>query len=324
MESKNKKKGIRWTKRLKAVVISVVLAVTVAIGGAATGIILANNNNKIGGEFADSTAAPSTTPEVTASSGLSKFPAGSNYYYTGINSSNDPAPGQSVTVNASAAWGSATNPYVIKTINDWVFFTNAVNNGTGAPSGGTAYASATYVVDAGGTLNFGSKIILPVGNASRPFTGTVYGGNTVISNAKLGYYTASGWNYSGLFGNTNGAKLYDFTIASSCSTVLSGSYDFSNTWPRIGSFVAQSATPYFVNCASKMSVSITNTSTVATNYARIGGLIGVNGSGSTLTFVGCSYIGNVTYRGNSATANDCGNDYARFGGFIGGKLAVSF
>jgi len=323
MESKNKKKGIRWTKRLKAVVISVVLAVTVAIGGAATGIILANNNNKIGGEFAESTAAPSTTPGVSASSGLSKYTNGARFYYTGVNSSNDPAPGLSVTVNASAAWGSATNPYVIKTVNDWVFFTNAVNNGTGAPSGGTAYASATYVVEAGGILNFGGKRILPVGNASRAFSGTVYGGNTVIQNAKLGYYSTGGRDYSGLFGNTNGAKFYDLTIASNCSSVLTGSYDFGTTnFPFIGGFTTIATSPTFVNCTSRLPVNIVNTHSAATSSSLIagtglvGGFVGrITGTG-TSKFVGCAYINNINFQGHSGTLAST-NDDSSFGNFIG-------
>ncbi|MDE6373894.1 MAG: hypothetical protein K2L72_05275, partial [Clostridia bacterium] len=295
-------------------------------------IAITSNNKKVGGDFADNTAAPSFSAGVSASSGLSKFPAGAKYYYTGVSSANDPAPGQSVTVNASATWGSSTNPYVIKSINDWVFFTNAVNNGTAAPSGGTAYASATYVVDAAGTLNFGSKALTPVGTASRAFSGTVYGGNTVISNAKFGYFNTTSvayygissfnFNASGLFGNTSNAKIYDLTISSNCSSVLTGSYDFNGVYPMIGAFSAKSSNPYFVNCTSKMPINIVNTNSsllqgsAIQTLCKIGGIVG-EASGSAQTYVGCSNIANVTYRGHSNASTIAWDGPSFFGGLVG-------
>ena len=164
---------------------------------------------------------------------------------------------------------------------------------------------------------------MPVGNASRAFSGTVYGGNTVIQNAKLGYYSTGGRDYSGLFGNTNGAKFYDLTIASNCSSVLTGSYDFGTTnFPFIGGFTTIATSPTFVNCTSRLPVNIVNTHSAATSSSLIagtglvGGFVGrITGTG-TSKFVGCAYINNINFQGHSGTLASTGDD-SSFGNFIG-------
>ena len=320
MESKNEKKGIRWTKRLKAVVISVVLAVTVAIGGAATGIILANNNNKIGGEFAESTAAPliDSTKLVTESNGLGEFSAGSKYYYTGISSSNDPAPGQFQIVDKAQKWGTKANPYVIRSINDWAYFTNAVNKAYATPANGTAFISAVYVIDAGGTLNFGGKQLETVGGrvVNKCFTGTVYGGNTVFNNAVIGYEKTYAWYYFGLFGWANRATITDITVSSNCGLLINGTWEFDKT-KMGGTFVASCADCTLVNCTSSLSYDIRNSGT-SYECAWLGGLIGEtieNGGRTTVQLIGCAYKGNITFRGVSGASTS--NDVDKIGGLIG-------
>ena len=169
------------------------------------------------------------------------------------------------------------------------------------------YASATYVIDAGGILDFGSKIILPVGTSSRTFTGNLYGNGTVFKNAKIGYQTVSTNYRSALFGYANNAKLFDITIDSTCSSVFSGSFDYGTNGIIISSFISAGVSPYLVNCTSKMGFNVTNLSTtlsgsLAVANGRFGGLVGEASGG--LTLVGCNYSGNVTVQAEILTGFD--------------------
>ncbi|MDE6373782.1 MAG: hypothetical protein K2L72_04710, partial [Clostridia bacterium] len=336
MENKKEIKKVRWTKRLKATVISLALAMSVALGGAVAALVItSNNNNKLGGSIADigggsGSGDNAITTTITASSGLGKFNNGATYRHTGI-SSNNPVANQSVTVVSTATWGSQTNPYVIRDAADWLFFANAVNNGTATPSGGTAYASATYVINAGGILDFYNTTLTPVGTQSRPFTGTVYGNNTVFYFADIGSVTATnvpmGYSQtapsvtvraSGLLGITGGnALIADITLDNSCklaSSMQNSSWTASG-YPAVGSFVGiVNAGNRLINFTSKMPITFTNTAANNT-YCAIGCLVGYLGDGGTgLTVVGCSYVGTMTIKGSSSGNL---NDASKIGGLVG-------
>ena len=338
MNNENKKgtktgklKGL--SRRAKFIVTSAVLAVCLAVSGIVSAVLLSNKNIKIGGTLAEIGESTSDngaiSTAITASSGLGRYNNGDSYRYTNI-SGNNPVANQTRTVTRGT-WGTAADPYVIRNASDWLFMVNAVNNGTAAPSGGTAYASATYVINAGGVLDFNNTDITPVGTQSHPFTGIIYGNNTGIYFANLSYVTATNISLplstavlaatvrvSGLVGITSGnAMIADITIDNSCkmaSSMLSYSWTASG-YPAVGSFVGMvNAGTRLVNCTSKMSISLTNT--VANNsYCGIGGLVGYLGDGGTgLTVIGCSYVGTMTIRGSSRGST---NDASKLGGMVG-------
>ena len=154
---KYKTSSRKRTKKFKAVIISVTLGIVLALTGALAAIsVNLGKNNNLGGTLADTTAGPTNTPGVTASSGFGKLANSGKYYFTGVDSNYNPVANSTVTVDSSQAWGTDKNPYVISTVNDWVYFTQRIG------AGDTKYNSAHFVINAGGVLDFGVKIIAPV------------------------------------------------------------------------------------------------------------------------------------------------------------------
>ncbi len=309
---KYKTSSRKRTKKFKAVIISVTLGIVLALTGALAAIsVNLGKNNNLGGTLADTTAGPTNTPGVTASSGFGKLANSGKYYFTGVDSNYNPVANSTVTVDSSQAWGTEKNPYVISTVNDWVYFTQRIG------AGDAKYNTAHFVINAGGVLDFGGKIIAPVGNPSQSFKGVLRGNGTVFKNAKIGYVSRSTYYESALFYKCSGSTVSDITLDKTCSSVLSTTFNYGSNRPIIAGFATFLENCTLVNCTNKMNVNVVNTTTTAEGsliptYGTCAGI--ANESSGSLTLVGCNYAGDINWKGHNGelTASDNGLYFAGY------------
>ena len=182
--------------------ILTLLLVSVVALGAALSVSLLNLDNP--NNVPDSNVAQAA---ISAASSFDKAQNGSKYYYTQPTSTTQ----ASVTVNSSAAWGSAANPYVINTAAQWVLFANVFTNQT------AGYVGSDKVYILGNDINFGGNIIPEVGRNSAGFNATLYGNKHQLSNGTVQWsmWWENNGHYScGLFHYINGGRVYDINIAS--------------------------------------------------------------------------------------------------------------
>ena len=319
-------KGKGLSRKVKVTLISIALALAFAVCGIVAAVSLSGNNKKVDGGIADGAANGNVaTVAITPSTSLSTAPNGTVFYYTGVNTSTHVTTfDQKLTVNASATKGSATNPYLIRSTADWVYFTNQVN------AGNASFKSGAFVIDAGGVLDFGNNVLTPVGSTSaNTFTGILYGNNTTIKNAKIGYNLVGNWRYTGLFGFKSGGMITDLIMDSTCA-LSETSWNIYNAGaglraPLVGSFIAEmTGASSLVNCVSKMTITAKSTNTTAAVVAsnsRIGGLIGqVSAASSAIHILNCGYLGNIDYLGS--TVQNSAND-TDFAGQVVGFIVAS-
>ena len=185
-------------------------------------------------------------------------------------------------------YGSEKHPFLIKTADDVVNLSNAVN-------AGETYSGCYFVLT--NDIDMSEETFRPIGEGANSFAGTFDGNLKTVSNVTVSGIGAGG--YLGFFGTVTGTvknlKISGITVSfanSSSSTRVSGVGGMAG---NVSGTVSRSG----VN-----GVSITNTVTSISEFAP-GGFIGVASAGAT---VSDCYSINFTWNGSSN---------AVLGGFIG-------
>ena len=231
--------------------------------------------------------------------------------------------GAVLLAHPTAAWaltgtGTQEDPYRISSAAELQAFAKLVNDGDG-----DACAVLTdnitineKVLDEDGSLNESAADTFtqwtPIGNGSKPYTGTFDGDNKTIS----GLYINSDAEYVGLFGyiGTNGTvknlALADSSINSSGVSSYVGGICGVNEWGSIS------------NCS--------NSGDVSGSSSYVGGICGDSGGSIT----GCSnsgtvsgsgiYVGGICGAGNGGWIEDCSNSGDVSGsGVVGGICGLN-
>ncbi len=202
------------------------------------------------------------------------------------------------SVNSGSAHGSAANPYVISTKEQWVFFANVITNQT------AGYTGTAKVWVLGADINLGGNTINAVGRHSTGFQGTLYGNKHSISNGTVAYQSwIDGTSHFavGLFHKINGGKVYDLTIDSSIKFTMKTNINGSG-YIYMGSLAAVANSATVVNVSSSVSISLSQTGTAKVTMANIGGMCG---SFNSSKIYKSSWNGTIYYRssGSQITAN---------------------
>jgi len=95
---------------------------------------------------------------ISAASSFNYLSNGAKYFYSNSNGSVN-----SVTVNSSAAKGSQSNPHVIHSSNQWIFFSNLIN----ANNSSFNSSSVFFFID--NDLDFAGNSLNPVGSSASGF-----------------------------------------------------------------------------------------------------------------------------------------------------------
>lgn len=275
--------------------ILTLLLVSVVALGAALSVSLLNLDNP--NNVPDSNVAQAA---ISAASSFDKAQNGSKYYYTQPTSTTQ----ASVTVNSSAAWGSAANPYVINTAAQWVLFANVFTNQT------AGYVGSDKVYILGNDINFGGNIIPEVGRNSAGFNATLYGNKHQLSNGTVQWsmWWENNGHYScGLFHYINGGRVYDINIASNIK--LSMKTDINAVVIiHMGGLASVASNSLIVGVNSYVAISVSQTGKTAAPHCMIGGLIGHAWQGKNELYK-VSHTGNMYFKANGGTAfmgtDDC-------------------
>ena len=116
-------------KKTALIVLTIILLLALVSVSALALVFTPTDGNGIfssNGSDADASAA------ITAATSFGKLTHGSQYWYTNTGATAAPT---AVTVNSGSAHGSAANPYVISTEEQWVFFANVITNQTAGYTG---------------------------------------------------------------------------------------------------------------------------------------------------------------------------------------------
>ncbi len=203
------------------------------------------------------------------------------------------------SVNSGSAHGSAANPYVISTKEQWVFFANVITNQT------AGYTGTAKVWVLGADINLGGNTINAVGRHSTGFQGTLYGNKHSISNGTVAYQSwIDGTSHFavGLFHKINGGKVFDLSIDSSIKFTMKTNIN-ANVYVHVGGLAAVAYNSTIVNVESNVSFDCRQTGTNNV-FCKIGGLVGYVERGGSI--IKCLYRGNLHFKGASTaiTAND--------------------
>lgn len=225
--------------------------------------------------------------------------------------------GKTVATDFASGTGTESDPYIISTAGQLIYFRNKVNSGT-------AYENQYIRLDADLDMNnksFGA----PIGIGGKQFKGTFDGNNHSISNLTI----SSSENSVGLFGYVTGATLKNLTIKDSSVTTRKSS-------TNIGALVGSAYGCTIENCHN-VDTSVTRNANDTSNVG-VGGLVGnagTMGSGSNArqtsisnctnsgTISGHRYVGgivgstgNVMIKSCSNSGSVTGTDFAA-GGILG-------
>lgn len=241
---------------------------------------------------------------ISAASSFNYLSNGAKYFYSNSNGSVN-----SVTVNSSAAKGSQSNPHVIHSSNQWIFFSNLIN----ANNSSFNSSSVFFFID--NDLDFAGNSLNPVGSSAAGFKATLFGGKHSFKNARFNAVndTAnSAISVSGMFYLLNGAKIYDISIANSCT------YSFAlNKHTYVGTVAGYSNSASLTNVSSFANVTVNNGASSALNLQiQVGGLIGQCISG-TLNVYLSTYKGVIT---TTAGKENSGSSYPDNQIFCGGVI----
>ena len=111
---------------------------------------------------------------ISAASSFNYLSNGAKYFYSNSNGSVN-----SVTVNSSAAKGSQSNPHVIHSSNQWIFFSNLIN----ANNSSFNSSSVFFFID--NDLDFAGNSLNPVGSSAAGFKASLFGGKHSFKNARF-------------------------------------------------------------------------------------------------------------------------------------------
>ena len=240
---------------------------------------------------------------ISAASSFNYLSNGAKYFYSNSNGSVN-----SVTVNSSAAKGSQSNPHVIHSSNQWIFFSNLIN----ANNSSFNSSSVFFFID--NDLDFAGNSLNPVGISASGFKATLFGGKHSFKNARFNAVndTAnSAISVSGLFYFLNEAKIYDLSIASSCV------YSYASNRTTIAGTIAGYADhTNLINCSSFANITVNNGGQSSGNLTiRIGGLVGQ--SNYPINFYLCTYKGTITETAFNSSITSCTDNNTQLGGLVG-------
>ncbi|MCM1534271.1 MAG: InlB B-repeat-containing protein [Corallococcus sp.] len=232
---------------------------------------------------------------VTAASAFDRLPNGVKYNYSTPSNASTTS---SYTVNASAAWGTATNPYVINTVNQWQLFINLIN------ANNTTYNSSTVYYVLGADLSLSD--MAPVGTSSSGFKGTLFGNKHTITVGAFNSATYAAEKTSvrmGLFDRLVGAKIYDLAVNWATKTITNATATTCTSY--VGGLAVQcDNTTVVTGVTTSLTVNRndTKTSATVTGTSFVGGLVAHAVGG---TFYKCSSTVTNTFKkatgGNTST-----------------------
>lgn len=179
-----------------------------------------------------------------------------------------------------------SNIHVIKSADDFVQFSNEVNNGT-TYSGTTVYLESD--------IDFTGKAMDPVGKEKNPFLGTFDGQGHTISNLAINSTT----QYAGIFGLSTGTTIKNIIVDSSCT--FTGSY-LINLY--IGSIIgyceAKNSSCIISNCVNMGTIT---KEALQTKSLAIGGIVGrfYTYYNNDFSIKDCANYGSITQSGNATT-----------------------
>ena len=280
-------KGKGISRKIKFMLISIALVLAMVVCGIVAAVNLSQNNNgKVdGGIVADGSA-------ITANTTFGKLTNGSSYKYT------DTAGNQkSQTVNTSSTWGTAANPYVITTIQQFQGFTNLIDQNN------ASYRNAVFYL--GADLDFKGETLTHSAYPANGFGGKFFGGWHVIKNlvyggvapttAISGYAAGKTFVMSIISHTATGATLSDFSVDQSCTANRTANVATVGYLTIMGGFVGVSTgNIYLMNCSTYVNMTYKNTNTTADGgkaLLSMGGFIGyLQVTSSTTQYTDCAYF----------------------------------
>ena len=186
----------------------------------------------------------------------------------------------------------------IKSVNDFITFSNDVNRGT-------TYSGTTILLD--NDIDFAGKTAMePIGKyGSFPFLGSFDGQGHVIRNLKMNVLSSE---FGGLFGYSEGSSITNLVLDSSCSITSSSANTNSYTGSIIGYIKSDGVFSTIENIVNMASVTFSGD---ITNDLHFGGIVGVAWSTNyDIVIKKCLNYGTVTYNGTV-------NGYCDIGGIVG-------
>ena len=249
-----------------------------------------------------SAAAP--TIYISAAANFDKFSNGKTYTYS------TPTGTKTVTVSTSAAWGTETNPFVIKTAGQWALLANKV---MAANYTNTAHVNDVYVLDADIDFQGNTYLTPSIGgeDEAKSFSGKFYGQRHTLKNAY--FANPNSTKNFGAFSHVSSATITDFSIDKSCQILLPSTLPNSI---EMGFIAGTARAANFINLVSNASINYDSKLVDLAYSMSVGGIAGTTYSGC--KFYKCGNTGAMTLTGGKTSENlFLGDNNIRLGGLVG-------
>lgn len=226
--------------------------------------------------------------------------------------------------------GEWNNPYLIKTAGQWMYFAKQVNEGT-------TFEGKYFALD--GDIDFGNRILTPVGVGDKPFKGVLNGKGHTLSNFEIALNEDDATVCGAPLGRTVGAVIKNLTVSDARIHMQGkGNYAAGVVAFAIGSTVSACKTE------SNVLVLYENASESTDNNSTAGGIVGSASESAKIVNcfnqatviatkpVGLVFAGGVVGSMGAATVSECRNSgYIRAGvsggwfdaGGIVGRMGIS-